>query len=286
MRPTCPLTRHVHAFVQLLCDLHGLFRAESELPRGLLLQGAGDEGGGRVAPLLAALDRLDGIRAAFQVCHDLVGRLLVRDLQLLTIPLDQGRIELVLGRVRGECRRHRPVLDGLEGQYLPLPVRDQAHGHRLHTPGGKPWADLFGQNGADLVADDPVQFPTGLLGVYPVHVNGARVQQGGVDRRLGDLVELNPSRVSKAEGFLQVPGDRLAFTVRVRSEIDFAGVLDSSPQFGDNVLSLRDDDVGRREVVLQVNRQLLFREVADVPHARLDLIVCPQKAFERLGLGR
>src|SRR5262249_30310278 len=103
----------VDALVELLGDRHRLARREAELAPRLLLQRRGDERRQRVAPALAARDRLDDEAHALERGHERARRLLVRKRCLLARDLLQGRDEL--GRPRGvEPRVERPVLDGDE----------------------------------------------------------------------------------------------------------------------------------------------------------------------------
>lgn len=47
-----------------------------------------------------------------------------------------------------------------------MPVHDQTHSHRLDPSAGQTALDLFPQEGAELVAHNPVQDPPGCLEVY------------------------------------------------------------------------------------------------------------------------
>ena len=85
-----------------------------------------------------------------------------------------------------------PVFLWLEGPDLLLPVHHHPGGNALDTPGGKPSANLFPQQGRELIAHDPVQNPAGLLGIHQVIVDIPGMLDGVLDHLLGDLVEGDP----------------------------------------------------------------------------------------------
>src|SRR3972149_2410089 len=71
-------------------------------------------------------------------------------------------------RAQGRLRQQRvqgPVLLRLEPLYLALAVGDHAQRGRLHAPGGEPLPHLAPEQGADLVADEPVQDAPRILNV-------------------------------------------------------------------------------------------------------------------------
>ena len=150
-----------------------------------------------------------------------------------------------------EQRVDRPVFDRNKSLDLPLALYDEAHGYRLYPAGGQAAAHAVPQQRADLVAHKPVQDAAGLLGVDQVHVDLPGVGEGLVDRPLGDLVEHYPP----GAGLLdfrrrhKVPGDGLAFAVRVGGQEDLGRVLDLVFQLFDYLALLVGDPVLRREAV-------------------------------------
>jgi hypothetical protein len=57
------------------------------------------------------------------------------------------------------------------------------------------------------------------------------------------------------QGFEEVPGNRLALTVRVSGEIELVGVLEQTLELGDLALLFRGDDVERLEIVVDVDTE-------------------------------
>ena len=82
-----------------------------------------------------------------------------------------------------------------------------------------------------------------------------------------------------------MPGDGLALTVLVGGEIELVDATQGVTQLLDDVLLVRVDDVGRLEVVVDVDRQALGFQVADVAHRRLHHEVAAEEARDRAGLG-
>ena len=105
-----------------------------------------------------------------------------------------------------------------------LAVGDQPDGHRLDPARAQVARHLLPEQRAELVADEPVEEPPGLLGVDHVHVDRADVAERLLDGPLGDLVEGHPADpvVGQVEGLLEVPGDRLALAVGVGRQVDHA----------------------------------------------------------------
>jgi hypothetical protein len=104
----------------------------------------------------------------------------------------------------------------------------------------------------------------------------------------------------RVQHLAQVPRDRLALAILVGREQQLVGVLELRLQVGDDFLLARVDDVQRLEVLvdvdaearpllaLQLRRDLssVVREVADVADRRLDDVVLPEVARDRLRLCR
>ena len=106
-----------------------------------------------------------------------------------------------------------------------LAVGDQPDGDRLDPARAQVAGDLAPEQGAELIAHEPVEEPPGLLGVDHVHVDRADVAERVLDGPLGDLVEGHAADplVGQVERLLQVPGDRLALAVGVGRQIDHVG---------------------------------------------------------------
>ena len=101
----------------------------------------------------------------------------------------------------------RPVFLRHEGLDLLLALHDKTRGNRLHAPGGQAAADLLPQQRAELVADDAVKYPAGLLGVHQIIIDAARLLNAARHNVFCDLVERHALRlvVRQLKQLLQMP---------------------------------------------------------------------------------
>ncbi len=214
------LAGDLHALVELLGDLHGLLGGEAQLAAGLLLEVGGGEGRGGHAAALALLDLAHGVAGILQAGDDAVG--LGAGLKLHLLVPDAHEAGLHRGVVDGEHGVKGPVFLGDECLDLGLPVADDLGSDGLHAPGAQPLLDLLPEDGADLVAHQPVQHAPGLLGVDQIHIDLPGVLHRGLDGLGGHLVKLDAAGgvLGDAQHVGQVPGDGLALAVRVGREID------------------------------------------------------------------
>ena len=144
----------------------------------------------------------------------------------------------------------RPVLLRDEGGDLLLPIGDHAEGGGLDSACGKSFFEFAPEQGAEPVSDDSVEDSAGLLSVYEVHVNFARVVEGLGYGGLGDFVEYDPANGLALDvgGFEEVPGDGFALPVGVGSQVYGFGALGGLGELLDGVLLVLWDFVGRCEV--------------------------------------
>ena len=82
-----------------------------------------------------------------------------------------------------------------------------------------------------------------------------------------------------------VPGDGLPFPVRVRPQVNLRDAGGRFLQFLDDLGLSQDSDVFGRKFVFQVNPQLTFGQVLDVPFAGDHLDVVAQVFLQGLRLG-
>ena len=84
--------------------------------------------------------------------------------------------------------------------------------------------------------------------------------------------------------FQDVPGDRLAFAIRVGGEDELFGALDGAR----DVVQPLDAPVLERpdhlEIVFGIDRAVLGRQVADMPEGGQDLVILAEILVDRLGL--
>ena len=175
-----------------------------------------------------------------------------------------------------------------------LALEDDPQRHRLNPAGGEPAPDLLPEEVRDLVADEPVDDPAGLLRVDLARVDLARVLHRLQDRLLRDLVEpdaleervLAPDALAGAlQRLVEVPGDRLPFPVRVGRQVDGVGRPGGLLQVRKGLFLARQDLVGRLVLVGAVDPEALLGKVADVAVGGEDAEVLAEELFEGLRLG-
>src|SRR5881628_845619 len=266
------------------CAIRIVTRGKAQLLRGFLLQRAGAERRGRRAPPLALLDRADLEGELERIHHDRPRGRLVFDLRLFPLELVQPRLERLA--VLLEIGLDGPVLLRHELADLLLALADQPQRYGLHPTRRQAGLDALPEERGRLVADQPVEHAARLLGVdFPlVDVEGMRQRMG--DSVLGDLVEQDALHLAAVRELARhVPGDGLALAVRVGGEEHslrgFRGLLD----FGEGLGLLLDGHVLGREAVLDVHAELALRQIAQVPHRRLDGVARAQVLADRLGFG-
>ena len=181
-----------------------------------------------------------------------------------------------------------PVLHGNECRDLPLAIGHQLECDRLHTSGAQTPPHLVPQNGADLVADQPIEHAAGALRVDHLLVDRAGMRERVLNRLFGDLVEGQTMNLAllALELVLDVPADRFAFAVRVGRDVDVSGIFGRVSQLLDDLLARRNRLVLFRKLVLDVHAQLALGQIADVSHRRDDLVVAAQVFVDRLRLRR
>ena len=303
----------VDALVQLLCDPHRPGGGEPELAHGLLLQGRGGERRGGIAVALLFLDRGDeqlstvgrleifpGVAGILlftgpplEFRPGLGGILLVVEIELLELAVPvafqfrgEGLAVLLAVRLEG------PVLAGHEFLDLVLALADQPQGRALHPPGRQAGLDLPPQQRGEVETDQVIHGPSRLLGIDQRIGKAARV----LDRILygppGDFMEHHPvhgfpvQHAPVFQQFEQVPGDGLAFPVRVRGEVQGGGSLEGTRDGGDMLPVLLDDLVTHGEILVRVDRAVLGHQVPHMPVGCKHGVLAAQVFLQGAGLGR
>ena len=283
----------VDAFVQALRQAHGLLRAEAQFAGGFLLQGGGGERRRRVALDAFALDRTDGEGAGFDGGLRRHGQGFVVQVELveaLAVQMGQAGGE---GRVAGgeEQRLDRPVFAGAENLDLGFAVADQAEGDGLHAAGAAAAGQFPPQYRGQGEAHQVVQRAAGHVGLDQRLVEFARVGDSVADGVAGDLVEGDAAdgdalqRVLFRQHGLDVPGNRLAFAIRVGGEVEGLGAFQ---RLGDGADLLVAAGVGlpvHGEILVRADAAILRRQVAHVPETGEDRVAATQVAVDGLGLG-
>ena len=180
----------------------------------------------------------------------------------------------------------RPVFLRDKGPDLVLAVDDQTGRDRLHASGGQALADLFPEQGAELIADNAVEHAARLLRVDEILVDGTRVLDGFLHDVACDFVEGHAVClvIRNVQQIFQMPRDGFALAVRVSREIDAAGALRGLAQVCDDVFLSLERLVLRLKIVLDIDAQRALRQIAQMAHAGLDLIVGAKIFSDGFGL--
>src|ERR1017187_6987899 len=180
----------------------------------------------------------------------------------------------------------RPILLRLEGAYLTLAFDHQPHGDRLHAPGAQAARHALVQQRRNLVAHNPIQNASRLLRIDQLHVDLTGMVEGGAYRVLRDFVELDTEKLGAVllalQDLPQMPGNRLAFPIRIGRQVNLLGTLRGLLQFGDQCFPLGGDLVRGLELLLNLNTELALRQIPDVTHGGLHTEVRAQVLVDRL----
>ena len=274
----------VTVFVKPLGDGHRLRYRHTELASRLLLECGCGERPGRVAFgrfAFAAEYPEVGLPARPEESFSLFGRI---------EPPVEFRLEKGFGRVvRAVEPGSDPIVGGAsEIHYLALALDDEAHCDALDSSGRERRFDLLPEYRREFESDQPVEYTPCLLCIDEVHVDGARILDGGHDGALGNFVENDAPRLvyRQAEHLCQVPGDGFPFAVFIGCEPNPFGLLRTLGERFDEFLLVGRYLVIGFEVVVYGDAELLFREVADVTVARHDGVVLAEEFFDGFRLCR
>ena len=288
------LAADVHALIEALGDLHGPGGGEAELARGLLLQRRGAEGRVGVALGGLRLDRvhleglalhrlLDGPRGGF-VRNVVVAQLLARD------GVERGLELLALGRHEGAVQR--PVFARPESLDLEFAVTDDAQCHRLHAARRTRTRQLPPQHGREGEPNEIVQRAPGEIGIHQRAIHVARVLHGLQHGGFGDGIEhhalhgLALQRALPPQHFQHVPGDGLAFAVRVGGENQPVVRFEGGGNVGEPLGGLAVHLPVHLEVGVGAHRTIFGGQVADMAVGSEDFEILAQILVDGLGLGR
>ena len=180
-----------------------------------------------------------------------------------------------------------PVLFLIEITDFVLPVHHHADRGRLHTPCRKPGLDGAPEHGRKLIADDAVKHTSRLLCVHQILVDFSWILNSVAYNIFGDFIEGHAFclLIRQIKQLLQMPGDSFSLAVRVRCKINDAGFLRIRLQLFNQRKFVAHGYIFRFKG-FKVNAERAFREIPEVAHGGLDLIVFSQILFNRLRLGR
>ena len=99
---------------------------------------------------------------------------------------------------------------------------DDSQGYRLDAAGTQAAFDFAPQQRRDLVADQPVQYPAGLLRLILRSVKALRRTHCLFDGIFGQFMEKDAVEIAPLffKYFGCVPGDSLPFTIGVRCQVN------------------------------------------------------------------
>ena len=184
--------------------------------------------------------------------------------------------------------RHDAEIGGRpEGDDLAFALDEQPHGDALHAARRQRRPHLLPQHGRQLETDQTIQHAARLLGVDQIHVDRPRVLDSLQNGPLRNFVEDDPLRPldRETQHFGQVPCDGLSFAVFIGSEPHGLRLREFRELVHDLLLVAR-NLIDGLEAVVDIDSEVLLREVADVSEARFYDIVLAEELLDGLGLGR
>ena len=163
----------------------------------------------------------------------------------------------------------------LESMYLTFALHDEAHGYRLHAPGGECGLYFLPEHGRQFETHDAVEDAACLLRIDQVEVDVARLLDGFQNGGFGDFVEYDTFGVFRfqLQDFVQVPCDGFSFAVLIGSQPDGVGLFGFGFQCLYQCFLIFRDLIVRFEVFFDVDTKFLFLQIAYMTIAGKDLIV-------------
>ena len=277
-----------NALVQVLRDRHGAAVAETEFAGCLLLQGAGDEGSGRIALLFALFYVGDAVIRAVEVGEDGVHIFLRFGFEPGSAARKEfgGKQELLFGGDGRQQGGERPVLFGNERKDFTFAFADHSHGDGLDAACRQALLYLLRQHGRELVADKTVEDAPCLLCIHAVNIYRTGLRDGLLHSLLRNFVELNALGVFEIQSLGKMPCNRFAFAVGIGGKEDTGRAPRRTGQFFEDIFAVGDGLIGWGEIVFDIYAEFAFGQVADVAHAGLDDVIAAEKVFKSLGFGR
>ena len=190
-------------------------------------------------------------------------------------------------RLVGQQGVEAPIFLADEGPDLLLTVDDDPHRGGLDPSSGQALTDLLPQEGAELVAHNPVQDPPGLLRVDQVHIQLPGLGHPLGHSGFGDFIEGHPVVLVSIgpEKTGEMPGDGLSFPVGVGGEDDAVALGCHGLQLTDQGGFSRDIHVTRLEPVFDIHPEQSFGQIPDMAHRRDDFIAGAEVFLNGFRLG-
>ena len=176
---------------------------------------------------------------------------------------------------------------GLEVHNLALTLNNQADSHRLHTACRQRRFNLLPKNWRQLETDQTVENAARLLCVDQIDIDATRIFDGVQNGRFCNFVENNSfSRfVFQPQHFVKVPRNGFSLTVLIGCEPYGLCIFGGFFQIGYKLFLVGRNLVFRFILMLDVDAEAFFGQIADVSVTRRHHIIFAQKLFNSLGLG-
>ena len=167
-------------------------------------------------------------------------------------------------------------------------VADELHGHRLHASGRKPLLDLAPEKRAELVADNAVEHTPRLLGIHTVDIDRMRLPHSRLYGRFRYFIKNDAAILLgiHSQDIGQMPGDCLSFAVGIGGQIYLVGMFCVLFQRLDQIPFAADIDVLGGKIMLDVDAELAFGQIAQMSHGGAHHILLAKIFLDGLGLGR
>jgi hypothetical protein len=132
---------------------------------------------------------------------------------------------------------------------------------------------------------------TNTLSIHQVQIHRQRLFERLLNGVLGDFIKHQPEELGPVFGlrlelFLQVKADRLPFAIRIGCQVDVIHTLGRRPQFADQFLLAFNHFIDRFEVVINVHRQILFRQILHMSEGCLHHELLAEVLTDRFRLRR
>ena len=197
------------------------------------------------------------------------------------------------GRAGGgdEHRLDRPVFAGPEYLDLSFPLTDQAQGDGLDPARRTAARQLPPQDRRQRETHEVIERAARHVGFDQRQIEVTRMLDRVPDRAAGDFVEGNPLHLDAAQGLLvlqhraDVPGNRLALSIRVGGEIEGLGALQ---RLGDRADLLFAPGIGlpvHGEVLVRTNAAVLRGEIANMAETGQNGVPAAQVSVDGFRLG-
>ena len=198
----------------------------------------------------------------------------------LTVEFRFENLTCFVCQFRTKC----PVFFGNEISDFFFSVTNQSQGYRLHTAAAETFLYFFPEQVTDCITNHSVQHTACLLGIYQIHINISGFCDGFFHSRFCDFIESDTADIFfffQIECVKQMPADGFPFTVRVSCEIYFVSSLRIFTKFAQKFPLPADRNIFGFKVIFKIDTQLAFRQVTDMTHRSLNLIVAAQEFADR-----